>query len=185
MFSNVYAGRRVLVTGHTGFKGSWLCTWLLELGAEVAGYSLDIPTNPSNFEILALSQRLRHYQGDLRDRERLARVFDEFRPEIVFHLAAQSLVRRSYCDPVTTFETNAMGTMNVLECTRHRPGVRVGVIITSDKCYRNVEWTWGYRENDALGGEVGTFTSGCELLVHVHEAEQSLGSGALLEVLKR
>ena len=153
MFSNVYAGRRVLVTGHTGFKGSWLCMWLLELGAEVAGYSLDIPTNPSNFEILALSQRLRHYQGDVRDREHLGRVFDEFGPEMVFHLAAQALVRRSYCDPVTTFETNAIGTMNVLECTRHRAGVRVGVIITSDKCYRNVDWTWGYRENDALGGE--------------------------------
>src|SRR5437867_3482224 len=166
MFSNVYAGRRVLVTGHTGFKGSWLCTWLLELGADIAGYSLDIPTNPSNFEILALSQRLRHYQGDVRDREQLGRVFDEFRPEIVFHLAAQSPVRRSYCDPVTTFETNAIGTMNVLECMRQRAGVGVGVIITSDKCYRNVDWTWGYRENDALGGaDPYSGSKGCAELI--------------------
>ena len=166
MFSNVYAGRRVLVTGHTGFKGSWLCTWLLELGADVAGYSLDIPTEPSNFEILALSERLRHYQGDVRDREQLGRVFDEFRPEIVFHLAAQSLVRRSYCDPVTTFETNAIGTLNVLECMRQRAGVGVGVIITSDKCYRNLDWTWGYRENDALGGaDPYSGSKGCAELI--------------------
>jgi len=152
MFGEVYAGRRVLVTGHTGFKGSWLCVWLLELGAQVAGYSLDIPTVPSNFEAVGLKERLTHFEGDVRDIASLARVIDAFEPEIIFHLAAQSLVRRSFAEPVLTFETNAMGTLNVLECMRQRPQMRVGVIITSDKCYRNQEWTWGYRENDVLGG---------------------------------
>jgi CDP-glucose 4,6-dehydratase len=151
-FENIYRGRRVLVTGHTGFKGSWLSLWLLHLGAEVAGYSIDVPTTPSNFELLGLEGRLRHFQGDIRDRNRLANVFDEFKPEVLFHLAAQSLVRRSYEDPAGTFETNTLGTMNVLECVRTRPSVEVAVIITSDKAYRNDEVWWGYRENDALGG---------------------------------
>lgn len=153
MFGGVYAGRRVLVTGHTGFKGSWLCRWLLDLGAEVAGYSLDIPTQPSNFEVMGLSGELLHLTGEIRDRRALAEAFDRFRPEMVFHLAAQSLVRRSYESPADTFETNAMGTMNVLECLRTHPEVRAAVIITSDKCYHNNEWVWGYRENDRLGGD--------------------------------
>jgi len=153
MFNNIYYGKRVLVTGHTGFKGSWLCAWLIDLGADVAGYSLDLPSNPANFEVLGLEKRIRHYQGDIRDRERLSSVFKEFKPEIVFHLAAQALVRRSYSDPVTTFEVNAIGTMNVLESLRYSDSVRAAVIITSDKSYRNVEWIWGYRENDILGGE--------------------------------
>ena len=153
MFGGVYAGRRVLVTGHTGFKGSWLCRWLLDLGAEVAGYSLDIPSQPSNFEILRLADDIQHHTGDIRDRRALAEVFARFRPEIVFHLAAQSLVRRSYEVPVDTFETNAIGTLNILECLRAEPAVRVAVIITSDKCYHNNEWVWGYRENDRLGGD--------------------------------
>jgi CDP-glucose 4,6-dehydratase len=152
MFSGVYAGRRVLVTGHTGFKGSWLCAWLLELGAQVAGYSLNIPTVPSNFEAIGLRERLAHFEGDVRDLDNLNRVMEAFEPEMVFHLAAQSLVRRSFAEPVLTFETNAVGTLNVLECLRRQPRVRVGVIITSDKCYYNKEWTWGYRENDILGG---------------------------------
>ena len=152
MFSGVYAGRRVLVTGHTGFKGSWLCAWLLELGAQVAGYSLDIPTVPSNFEAIGLRERLGHFEADVRDLGNLSRAMEAFEPEMVFHLAAQSLVRRSYAEPLLTFETNALGTLNVLECMRQRPQMRVGVIITSDKCYRNQEWTWGYRENDILGG---------------------------------
>ena len=151
-FSNIYDGRRVLVTGHTGFKGSWLALWLLELGAEVAGYSLDVVNGPSNFELLGLESRVRHYRGDIRDRVRLAEVIDEFRPEIVFHLAAQALVKRSYADPVTTFETNIMGMVNLLECVRTRPWIEVAVVITSDKAYRNQEWCWGYRETDALGG---------------------------------
>lgn len=153
MFADAYRGKKVLVTGHTGFKGSWLSTWLLELGSDVAGYSLDVPTEPSNFRVLALDERLRHYQGDVRDLDRVRAVMEEFEPDVVFHLAAQALVRRSYRDPVTTFETNAMGTMNVLEALRTAESVQAGVFITSDKCYRNVEWPWGYREDDTLGGE--------------------------------
>ena len=151
-FSDVYRGRRVLVTGHTGFKGSWLVLWLQYLGAIVAGYSVDVPSSPSNFDLLGLKKRLRHYQGDIRDRARLGEVIDEFQPEIIFHLAAQSLVRRSYADPITTFETNTLGTLNLLECIRLRPWIQVAVFITSDKAYRNDEWCWGYRESDALGG---------------------------------
>lgn len=168
MFGGIYAGRRVLVTGHTGFKGSWLAGWLLELGATVAGYSNEVPTSPSHFEAAGLEGRLRHYTGDVRDRARMAGVLDDFRPEIVFHLAAQALVRRSYADPVTTFETNAIGTLNVLECARHRPSIRAVVLITSDKAYRNVEWVWGYRETDALGGsDPYSGSKGCaELVAH-------------------
>jgi CDP-glucose 4,6-dehydratase len=153
MFLNSYAGKKVLVTGNTGFKGSWLTSWLLELGADVAGYSVDVPSTPSNFEVLGLEKRIRQYWDDVRDRKAIERAIDDFKPDIVFHLAAQAIVRRSYADPAQTFEVNAMGTMNVLECVRHRPWVRACVMITSDKCYRNVEWHWGYRENDALGGE--------------------------------
>jgi CDP-glucose 4,6-dehydratase len=151
-FDNIYRGRRVLVTGHTGFKGSWLALWLLQLGAEVAGYSSDVPTTPANFELLDLKHRLRDFRGDTRDRVRLAEVINEFRPEMIFHLAAQSLVRRSYVDPVTTFETNVMGMVNVLECVRASPFIQAVVLITSDKVYRNDEWCWGYRETDTLAG---------------------------------
>jgi CDP-glucose 4,6-dehydratase len=151
-FNNAYRGRRVLVTGHTGFKGSWLALWLEHLGAEVAGYSISVPTQPANFDILDLRRHMRHYSGDIRDRAAFAQAVDEFRPEIIFHLAAQALVRRSYADPVTTFETNTMGMVNVLECVRTRPWIETVVVITSDKAYRNVEWFWGYRETDALGG---------------------------------
>lgn len=153
MFSDVYKGRRVLVTGHTGFKGSWLCAWLLDLGSDVAGYSVDIPTQPSNFELSNLREKIVHFDGDVRDRNALKQAFDAFKPEIVFHLAAQAIVRRSFEDPVETIETNAIGTMNVLECIRHQSSVRAAILITSDKCYENLEWLWGYRENDRLGGK--------------------------------
>src|SRR5215213_7459371 len=152
-FGGVFSGRRVLVTGHTGFKGSWLSAWLARLGADVAGFSIDIPTAPSNFDVLGLGARMTDFRGDVRDRARLAAVIDEFRPEIVLHLAAQALVRRSYEEPLLTFEVNALGTLNVLDCLRERPSVRAAVIVTSDKCYRNVEWVWGYRESDMLGGD--------------------------------
>ncbi|MEJ0084658.1 MAG: CDP-glucose 4,6-dehydratase [Pseudomonadota bacterium] len=147
-----YRGRRVLVTGHTGFKGSWLALWLRQLGAEVAGFSVDVPTQPANFEILGLEKHLRHYSGDIRDRPALAGAIDDFRPEIIFHLAAQALVQRSYIDPASTFEVNAMGMVNLLEQVRQRPWIETAVLITSDKAYRNDEWCWGYRETDALGG---------------------------------
>lgn len=151
-FENTFRGRRVFVTGHTGFKGSWLAHWLQKLGAEVGGYSLGLVSDPSNFEILGLANKVRHYQHDIRDRAALARALDEFRPDIVFHLAAQALVRQSYAAPAETFEVNTMGMVNLLECVRERPWIRAAVLITSDKAYRNDEWCWGYRETDALGG---------------------------------
>lgn len=168
MFGDAYRGRRVLITGHTGFKGSWLALWLLHLGAEVTGYSIDLPSTPANFELLGLDRRLTHVWGDVRDRGHLARVIDEFRPEVVFHLAAQALVQRSYTDPAGTFETNTMGMVNVLECVRTRPWIEVAVLITSDKAYRNEEWVWGYRETDALGGhDPYSGSKGCaELVAH-------------------
>jgi CDP-glucose 4,6-dehydratase len=153
MFDKVYAGRRVLVTGHTGFKGSWLSHWLLELGAEVAGYSLYVPSQPSNFEVLGLANRLRHIQGDVRGLEQVNAAFGTFKPEIVFHLAAQAIVRTSYDDPKTTFDTNLGGTVNLLEAIRRTPTVKTAILITSDKCYENVEWDYGYRETDRLGGK--------------------------------
>jgi CDP-glucose 4,6-dehydratase len=153
MFDNAYRGRRVLVTGHTGFKGSWLAHWLSRLGAEVAGYSLYIPSQPANFEVLGLEQRIAHHVGDVCEYGALAAVFAGFRPEVVFHLAAQAIVRTSYDEPKRTFDTNLGGTVNLLEALRATTSVRAAVIITSDKCYENVEWDWGYRETDRLGGK--------------------------------
>ncbi|QPJ64091.1 MAG: CDP-glucose 4,6-dehydratase [Candidatus Nitrohelix vancouverensis] len=152
MFSNIYQGRKVLVTGHTGFKGSWLSAWLLELGAEVAGYSIDLPSEPCNFEALKLKNRMLHVEGDVRDPRSLQQTLDDFKPEIVFHLAAQALVRKSYEDPVLTFETNALGSLYMLQAIRECASISAGVFITSDKCYHNSEWLWGYRETDPLGG---------------------------------
>ena len=167
-FADAYRGRRVLVTGHTGFKGSWLALWLKQLGADVAGLSVDVPTTPSNFELQGLEQKMTHFVGDVRDRRRLAQVIDDYRPEVVFHLAAQSLVRRSYADPAETFEVNAMGMVNVLECIRARPWIEVAVLITSDKAYRNDEWCWGYRETDPMGGHdpYGSSKSCADLIAH-------------------
>ncbi len=147
-----FKGKRVLITGHTGFKGSWLAIWLKELGATVLGYSLEPPGNPNNFEATNLSNRVTHVHGDIRDFPYFEEVFSEFQPEFVFHLAAQPIVRRSYEDPQLTFETNVMGTVNMLELVRKVPSVRALVSITTDKCYENKEWIWGYRENDRLGG---------------------------------
>jgi CDP-glucose 4,6-dehydratase len=148
-----YDGKRVLVTGHTGFKGSWLALWLTSLGAEVTGVSSYLPSEPCNFTVLGLGKRIDDRRCDVRDLEALRRVFDETRPEVVFHLAAQTLVRKSYDDPKLTFDTNLGGTVNMLECIRAAENLKAAVIITSDKCYHNVEWPWGYRENDRLGGE--------------------------------
>ena len=166
MFDNIYKGRRVLVTGHTGFKGSWITLWLLELGAKICGFSDDIPTDPANFVIQGLEKRIAHVKGDIRNFNDVQKTFNRFRPEIVFHLAAQSLVRKSYDSPLQTFITNTTGTLNVLEAIRLSPDVKAGVIITSDKCYHNSEWTWGYRENDILGGDDPYSASkGCAELV--------------------
>lgn len=142
------------MTGHTGFKGSWLTTWLLSLGAEVAGYSIGIPTEPAHFTELKLEKKIHHYLGDIRDYNYLLKVCADFKPEIIFHLAAQALVRESYENPKETFEVNMLGTLNILEVIRQLKNVvKVAVVITSDKCYDNVEWVYGYREDDKLGGD--------------------------------
>ena len=151
-FGGMYAGKRVLVTGHTGFKGSWLCEWLLGLGAKVTGYSLSPPTQPALFEQLGLAGRLRHIIGDIRDLPGLSRALRKARPDYVFHLAAQPLVRDSYANPVETFEVNLMGTVHVLEALRSVSHPCAAVFITTDKCYENREWAYGYREDDPLGG---------------------------------
>lgn len=149
-FGGIYKGRKVLVTGHTGFKGSWLVLWLKELGAEVYGVSLKSPTSPSHFDLLDLD--IKSKIVDLRDRVKTSATIKEFKPEIIFHLAAQSTVRYSYEHPIETYETNVMGTLNVLEATRQVGTVKAIVIITSDKCYENKEIQWSYSELDPMGG---------------------------------
>jgi CDP-glucose 4,6-dehydratase len=152
-FGGVFKGSRVFVTGHTGFKGSWLALWLTDLGAEVTGYALDPPTDPSLFDTLRLADRLKaHVVGDIRDAEKLAAAMGGCDPEFVFHLAAQPLVRPSYEEPHYTFETNVMGTVNLFEAVRSTPSVRAVVNITSDKSYENQEWVYAYRETDPVGG---------------------------------
>ena len=151
-FKNVYNDRKVLITGHTGFKGSWLTSWLTHLGADVVGYSLYLPTEPNMFGKLGLENKITHIKGDVRDEKHLKSVLQKYQPDIVFHLAAQPLVRLSFKKPKLTFETNIMGTINLFEAVRVTDGVKAVVNITSDKCYENKEWVYGYRENDSLGG---------------------------------
>jgi len=153
MFNNVYKNRKVLITGHTGFKGSWLAAWLIQLGAEVYGYSIDIPSQPSHFEKLGLDKQMISTFGDVRDINALKAFTDKHKPEIVFHLAAQPIVRRAFANPLETIQTNVIGVSNILEIARNVDYIESVVIITSDKCYENVEWTFGYREVDQLGGE--------------------------------
>jgi len=151
-FNNIYSGKKVLVTGHTGFKGSWLSIWLKELGAEVIGYALNPYTEKDNFVLSDLENKIIDIRGDIRDRKKLEEVFKKYEPEIVFHLAAQPLVRLSYDIPVETYEVNVMGTINVMECIKNSSKTKVGVMITTDKCYDNKEQIWGYRENEPMGG---------------------------------
>lgn len=153
IFNNFYKGKRVLVTGHTGFKGSWLSIWLHELGAEVIGVAKDPYSEKDNYVLFGIGQKIRaDLRADIRDGQRMQEIFREYQPEIVFHLAAQPLVRLSYDIPVETYETNVMGTINVLEAIRSTESVKVGVMITTDKCYENKEQIWGYRENEPMGG---------------------------------
>lgn len=152
MTASFWKGRSVLVTGHTGFKGSWLCHWLVGLGARVSGYALSPPTSPSLFELLRLDERLSSHIGDVRDLEALAEAVRVAEPEIIIHMAAQSLVLESYDDPAGTYATNVLGTVHLFEAIRRLDSVRAVVNVTSDKCYENREWAWGYRENEPMGG---------------------------------
>jgi CDP-glucose 4,6-dehydratase len=147
-----YKNKKILITGHTGFKGAWLCSILLQAGAEVTGYALESPTTPSLFSLLGLQNSITSVTGDIRDLESLKKVFYEYKPEIVIHMAAQPIVRESYKAPVYTYDVNVMGTVNVLECIRLTDTVRSFVNVTTDKVYKNKEWEWGYRENEELNG---------------------------------
>lgn len=164
-FNNLYRGCRALVTGHTGFKGSWLVAWLHQLGAEVTGLSLPPETEPNHWDLLSV--KANDLRGDIREFSVVQAAFEQSQPEIVFHLAAQALVRRSYRDPLESWSSNVMGTANVLEMCRHTPTVRAVVLITTDKVYANQEWPWGYRENDQLGGHdpYSASKAACEILV--------------------
>lgn len=153
IFDNFYRGKRVLITGHTGFKGSWLSIWLHELGAEVVGVGLDPVTDRDNYVLSGIGNKIHaDIRADIRDGEHIKEIFADYKPEIVFHLAAQPLVRLSYEIPVETYQTNVMGTINVMEAIRATESVKVGVMITTDKCYENKEQIWGYRENEPMGG---------------------------------
>ncbi len=147
-----YKGKKVFITGHTGFKGSWMTQVLLMAGAELTGFALEPPTQPSLYELCDTDVKIRSVRGDIRDLQQLERAFTEAQPEIVIHMAAQPIVRESYRSPVYTYETNVMGTVNVLECIRHTRSVKSFVNVTTDKVYKNREWEWGYRENEELGG---------------------------------
>jgi CDP-glucose 4,6-dehydratase len=153
LFGSVYAGKRVLVTGDTGFKGSWLSLWLKELGADTVGVALPPLSENDHFNLLKLDKLIHHINCDIRDFSSVEKIFSEFEPEIVFHLAAQAIVRNSYENPKKTFDTNISGSVNILEMCSKITSIRSMVYVTSDKCYRNKEWVWGYRENDELGGK--------------------------------
>ncbi|MFZ4077638.1 MAG: CDP-glucose 4,6-dehydratase [Legionellaceae bacterium] len=161
-----WKNKRVFVSGHTGFKGSWLSLWLHSLGASVQGYALNRPTDPSLFDVVGLEKTLRSEQGDIRDFEHLSACLRAFKPEIVFHLAAQPLVRPSYVNPMETYTTNVIGTVSLFEAVRAVGGVKALVNVTSDKCYENKEWLWGYRENEPMGGfDPYSNSKGCVELV--------------------
>lgn len=147
-----YEGKKVLITGHTGFKGSWLCKVLLEWGARICGFSIGIPTSPSLFKLMELSEHIKSVSGDIRNRIQVLKIVEEFEPDIVFHLAAQPIVLEGYKNPVYTYETNVMGTVNILEAVRSCKSVKSVINITTDKVYKNNEWYWGYREDDVLNG---------------------------------
>jgi CDP-glucose 4,6-dehydratase len=161
-----WRNQRVLLTGHTGFKGSWLSLWLQRLGADVHGFALEPPTSPSLFVEARVAQRMHSIIGDVRDAAAVARVLTEVSPDIVIHMAAQPLVRQSYADPVETYGTNVMGTVHLLEAIRQNPSVRAVVCVTTDKCYENKEWVWGYREDEPMGGhDPYSNSKGCAELV--------------------
>ena len=166
MVRQFWRGKKVLITGHTGFKGAWLCLWLNALGADVYGYALEPPTNPSLFELCQVDSMVNSNFADVRDGESLRSAMENARPEVVIHMAAQSLVRESYNSPADTYATNVMGTVNLFEAARHCSSVRAVVNVTTDKCYENKEWPWGYRENEPMGGyDPYSSSKGCSELV--------------------
>jgi CDP-glucose 4,6-dehydratase len=153
MFKNIYEGKKVIVTGHTGFKGAWLSLWLRLMNADVYGISNAVPTEPSLFDVANIESQMKSYMKDIRDLEAMKNIFQEVKPDFVFHLAAQPIVRTAYEDPIDCMTTNVIGTANILEALRTLESNCIAVMITSDKCYDNVEWIWGYKETDALGGK--------------------------------
>lgn len=164
--SSFWHGKRVLLTGHTGFKGSWLSLWLLSMGSVLRGIALDAPTTPALFDIARVADGMDHKVADVRDYDAIRSLIFEFKPEIIFHMAAQPLVRLSYEEPIATYATNVMGTVHVLEAARHAGSVRSVVNVTTDKCYENREWVWGYREDEAMGGyDPYSSSKGCSELV--------------------
>ena len=179
LFNNVFKGKTVLVTGHTGFKGSWLSIWLKELGAQVVGYSLEPPTAPSLFDLAKLQDRMVSIQGDIRDLPHLKKILKTYAPEVIFHLAAQAIVLHSYARPHETFEVNSMGTVNVLEAARDCTCLKAMVFVTTDKCYENNEWMWGYRENDRIGGSDPYSASKAMAEMAIHAYRESYRSAPL------
>lgn len=166
MTPSFWRGKRVFLTGHTGFKGSWLAVWLSRLGADVTGYALNPPSQPNLFELTGMGDAMEDIRADIRDLDRLTSAVAQARPDILIHMAAQALVRPSYDDPVGTYATNVMGTVNVLEAVRQTGNVRAVLIVTTDKCYENREWHWGYRENEPMGGrDPYSNSKGCAELV--------------------
>jgi CDP-glucose 4,6-dehydratase len=166
MNPSFWSGKKVFITGHTGFKGGWLSLWLQQLGAQITGYALQPPTNPNLFEVAQVAQGITSVIGDIRDAALLSNAIRQSAPEIVIHMAAQPLVRRSYVDPVETYATNVMGTVHMLEAVRQTPSVRAVVNVTTDKCYANKEWVWGYRESEPMGGfDPYSSSKGCAELV--------------------
>lgn len=171
MFDNCYSGKKVLITGHTGFKGAWLTSWLLKLGANICGVSDCIPTSPSMFEELKLEEKIEHHFCNVVDLAAIKKIVNNFKPDFIFHLAAQAIVSESYEQPLETIQTNVMGTANILESLRGLENKCCAVFITSDKCYENVEWEWGYKETDMLGGkDIYSGSKGAaEVIIHAYQ----------------
>jgi len=164
LFGGIYKGIKVLITGHTGFKGSWIALWLEKMGAELYGISLEPPTQPNHYDLLSLN--IQSFTQDINDYNKLNTIIKNISPEIIFHLAAQPLVRQSYSEPLYTLETNIIGTANILESVKNLPDLKAVVVITSDKCYENKEWVWGYRENESMGGkDPYSASKGCAELI--------------------
>lgn len=153
MFKDIFKGRRILITGHTGFKGSWLTLWLNQMGAKICGYSAEVLSPPSHFSLLGIEDEIRHEIGDICDYQRLSSVVLDFQPDVIFHLAAQAIVKESLSDPINTFNTNTTGMATLLSVVKKHPDIKAAILITSDKVYENKEWAWGYREIDQLGGK--------------------------------